>query len=53
VFESLLQLLGHCALIGGESANQVRAIVSVKKPQRKGERLMDLMRFFIVCDSFS
>jgi hypothetical protein len=35
------------ALSGGESANQQSAIVSVKKPQRKGERLMDLISVFI------
>jgi hypothetical protein len=47
VFESLSQLLGHCALIGDESANQASPIASVKKPQRKGERLTDLVRVFI------
>jgi hypothetical protein len=35
------------ALSGGESANQQSAIATVKKPQRNGERLMDLIRFFI------
>src|SRR2546429_6582258 len=35
------------ALTGGESANQVSAIASVKKPQRKGERLIDLISVFI------
>jgi hypothetical protein len=35
------------ALSGGESANQQSAIATVKKPQRKGERLMDLIRVFI------
>ena len=40
------------ALSGGESANQQSAIASVKKPQRKGERLMDLIRVFIFLCSF-
>jgi hypothetical protein len=47
VFESLLQLLGHCALIGDDSASQHSPIASVKKPQRNGERLMDLVSVFI------
>jgi len=36
-------------LSGGESAKQQSAIVTVKKPQRKGEQLMDLIRVFIFC----
>jgi len=40
--------LGHCALSGGESANQQSAIASVKKPQRKGERFTELIRIFVV-----
>ena len=36
-----------CALRGGESANQQSAIASVKKPQRNGERLLDLISVFI------
>ena len=40
------------ALSGGESANQQSAIASVKKPQRNGERLMDLISVFIVFCSF-
>jgi hypothetical protein len=39
--------LGHCALSGGENANQQSAIVIVKKPQRNGERLMDPIKLFI------
>jgi hypothetical protein len=39
--------LGHCAWSGGESANQQSAIATVKKPQRKGERLIDVIRVFI------
>jgi hypothetical protein len=35
------------ALSGGESAKQVSTIVSVKNPQRNGERLMDLISVFI------
>jgi len=41
------QSLGHCAVSGGESANQQSAIPTVKKPQRNGERLMDPIRVFI------
>src|SRR6476659_3397081 len=47
VFPPAPHALGHCALSGGESANQQSAIASVKKPQRNGERLMDLVRDFI------
>ena len=47
VFPPAPHALGHCALSGGESANQQSAIASVKKPQRNGERLMDLIRVFI------
>jgi hypothetical protein len=47
VFPPPGQSLGHCALSDGESANQASPIASVKKPQRKGERLLDLIRFFI------
>jgi hypothetical protein len=35
------------ALRGGESAKQASAIATVKKPQRKGERFMELIRVFI------
>jgi hypothetical protein len=35
------------ALSGGESANQQSAIASVKKPQRKGERLIEFIIVFI------
>jgi hypothetical protein len=35
------------ALRGGENAKQQSAIASVKKPQRNGERLLDLMSVFI------
>src|SRR5262245_10342195 len=41
------QKVGHCALSIGESANQTSAIASVKKPQRKDERLRDPIRVFI------
>jgi hypothetical protein len=47
-----LQSLGHCALSGGDSASQQNAIASVKKPQRNGERLMDLISVFIFLCSF-
>ena len=47
VFPPAPHALGHCALSDGESANQQSAIASVKKPQRNGERLMDLIRVFI------
>jgi hypothetical protein len=40
------------ALSGGESANQQSAIASVKKPQRNGERLLDLVSVFIFLCSF-
>jgi hypothetical protein len=40
------------ALSGGESASQQNAIASVKKPQRNGERLMDLIIVFIFLCSF-
>jgi hypothetical protein len=40
------------ALSGGENAKQISAIASVKKPQRNGERLMDLIRIFILFDLF-
>jgi hypothetical protein len=43
-----VQSLGHCASSGGKSANQVSAIASVKKPQRSGERLMHLIRVFVL-----
>jgi hypothetical protein len=49
VFPPAPHALGHCALSGGESAKQQSAIVTVKKPQRKGERLIDLIRVFIFC----
>jgi hypothetical protein len=43
------------ALSGGESANQQSAIAIVKKPQRNGERLLDLISVFIflTCFEFS
>src|SRR6266576_3330092 len=48
VFPPPGHVLGQsCALSGGESANQQSAIASVKKPQRIGERLTDLIRVFI------
>jgi hypothetical protein len=47
VFEPPEQLLGHCAWSIGESANQLSAIAMVKKPHRNGERLLDLISFFI------
>src|SRR4029077_2587487 len=40
------------ALRGGESANQQSAIASVRKRQRNGERLMDLISVFIFLCSF-
>ena len=50
--QSCVSTPGHvlgqsCALRGGESAKQQSAIASVKKPQRNGERLLDLIRVFI------
>jgi hypothetical protein len=36
-----------CALSDGESAKQQSAVASVKRPQRNGERLKDLISVFI------
>src|SRR6266550_7457939 len=50
VFAPAPQSVGQsAALSGGESANQQSAIATVKKPQRNGERLLDLIRVFIFC----
>jgi hypothetical protein len=43
----VLHVLGHCALSGAESANEQSAIAIVKKPKRKGDRLIDVIMFFI------
>jgi hypothetical protein len=48
VFPPEPHALGHCALSGGESANQQSAIASVKRPQRNGERLLDPISVFIL-----
>jgi len=48
VFASLPHSLGQSnALSDGESANQQSTIATAKKPRRKGERLMDLIKVFI------
>jgi hypothetical protein len=47
-----VQLLGHCAVTGGESANQLSATATIKKPLREGERLMDPTMLFMVLVHF-